>query len=99
MGFSDSSVGKESPRNAGDPSSIPESGRSAGEGIGCPRREWLTTKVCWPREFHGLYSPWGHKELDTTERISHLYYSWLILAAWVKYFYWNRLFYKAYHIS
>ena len=21
----------------------------------------------WPREFHGLYSPWGHKEFDTTE--------------------------------
>jgi len=20
--------------------------------------------------FHGLYSPWGHKELDTTERLS-----------------------------
>ena len=35
-GFSDSSVGKESACNAGDPSSIPESGRSAGEGIGYP---------------------------------------------------------------
>ena len=33
-GFPDSSVGKESARNAGDPSSIPELGRSAGEGIG-----------------------------------------------------------------
>ena len=22
----------------------------------------------WPREFHGLYSPWGHKESDTTEQ-------------------------------
>ena len=21
-------------------------------------------------EFYGLYSPWGHKELDTTERLS-----------------------------
>ena len=21
----------------------------------------------WPGEFHGLYSPWGHKESDTTE--------------------------------
>ena len=30
------------------------------------RREWLPTPVFWPREFHGLYSPWGHKELDTT---------------------------------
>ena len=24
----------------------------------------------WPGEFHGLYSPWGCKELDTTERLS-----------------------------
>ena len=23
-----------------------------------------------PREFHGLYSPWGRKELDMTERLS-----------------------------
>ena len=36
MGFPDSSVGKESTCNAGDPSSIPGSGRSAGEGIGYP---------------------------------------------------------------
>ena len=31
------------------------------------RRERLPTPVSWPGEFHGLYSPWGHKELDTTE--------------------------------
>ena len=24
----------------------------------------------WPGEFHGLYSPWGHKESDMTARIS-----------------------------
>ena len=35
-GLSDSSVGKESPCNAGDPGSIPGSERSAGEGIGYP---------------------------------------------------------------
>ena len=34
LGFPDSSVGKESACNAGDPGSIPGSGRSAGEGIG-----------------------------------------------------------------
>ena len=33
-GFLDSSVGKEPTFNAGDPSSIPALGRSAGEGIG-----------------------------------------------------------------
>ena len=36
MGFPHSSVGKESACNAGDPSSIPGSGRSSGEGIGYP---------------------------------------------------------------
>ena len=34
MGFPHSSVGKESACDAGGPSSIPGSGRSAGEGIG-----------------------------------------------------------------
>ena len=28
--------------------------------------ERLPIPVFWPREFHGLYSPWGCKELDTT---------------------------------
>ena len=36
MGFPDSSVGEESACNAGDPSLIPGSGRSLGEGIGYP---------------------------------------------------------------
>ena len=31
------------------------------------RREWLPIPVFWPGEFHGLYSPWGCKESDTTE--------------------------------
>ena len=48
MGFPDSSVGKESAWNAGDPSSIPELRRSAGEGIGYPHPVFLTG------EFHGL---------------------------------------------
>ena len=34
MGFPDSSVGKESTCSAGDPGSIPGSGRSPGEAIG-----------------------------------------------------------------
>ena len=31
------------------------------------RWERQPTQVFWPGEFHGLYSPWGSKELDTTE--------------------------------
>ena len=37
-GFPESSVGKESACNAGDPSLIPGSGRSTGEEIGYPRQ-------------------------------------------------------------
>ena len=64
MGFPDSSVGKESGYNAGDLGSIPGLGRSPGG------RERLPTPVFWPGEFHGLYSPWGCKELDTTEQLT-----------------------------
>ena len=28
--------------------------------------------IFWSRQFHGLYSPWGHKELDTPEQLSFL---------------------------
>ena len=42
-GFPDSSVDKESACNAGDPGSIPGSGRSAGEGIGYPLQYFWTS--------------------------------------------------------
>ena len=43
QGFPGSSDGKESPCNAGDPGSIPGSGRPTGEGIGCPLQySWAT---------------------------------------------------------
>ena len=40
------------------------------------RRKWQPTPVFLPREFQGQrslagYSPWGHKELDTTEWLTH----------------------------
>ena len=71
-------AGKESASRAGDPGSIPGSGKSTGEGVRYPhqypwagkipwRRERVATPVFWPGEFHGLYSPWCHKELDMTE--------------------------------
>ena len=61
------SAGKESACNAGDLSSIPGLGRSTWEDSWEKR---LPTPVIWPGEFHELYSPWGHKELDTTEQLS-----------------------------
>ena len=33
--------------------------------------EWLPTPVFWPGKFHGMYSPWGCKESDTSDRLSH----------------------------
>ena len=40
------------------------------------RRERLPTPVFWSKEFYGLYSPWGHKESDTTERLAlHFHFS------------------------
>ena len=40
------------------------------------RKEWQPTPVFFPRKFHGQrnlagYSPWGHKESETTEGLSH----------------------------
>ena len=44
-GFSDSSAGKESTFNAGDPNLIPGSGRPPGEGIGYPLQYSLASLV------------------------------------------------------
>ena len=41
------------------------------------RREWLPTPVFWSGEFHGLYSPCGHKESDMTEQLSLYFDIWL----------------------
>ena len=74
-GFPGGSVVKNLLANAGDVSSIPGSRRSPGGGNGNPHQYSLLGK------FHGQsslagYSPWGHKELDTTEAAEHmLYYS------------------------
>ena len=59
------SDGQESTCNAGDLGSSPRLGKSPGEGNGYPlQHSW--------GEFHGQrslvdYSPWGHKESDTTK--------------------------------
>ena len=63
LGFPCDSAGKECTCNAGDLSSIPGLGRSPGGGHGNPL------------QYSGLensmvYSPWGRKQLDTTEWLS-----------------------------
>ena len=42
------------------------------------RRKWLPTPVILPGKSHGQrslegYSPWGHRESDTTETTYHTY--------------------------
>ena len=54
MGFPHSSVGKESACNAGDPGSILELGRSAGEEKKLP----TPGEVFWPGEVHGVTKSW-----------------------------------------
>ena len=56
---------KNPPENVGDLGLIPGWGRFPW------RRDRLPTPVFWPGKFHGLHSPWGHKESDTTERLLH----------------------------
>ena len=64
QGFLGVSAGKESACNAGDLGSIPGLGRSPW------RRERQPIPIFWPGEFYGLYSPWGCKQLDTTQLLS-----------------------------
>ena len=62
-GFPGGSDGKESACNAGDQGSIPGLGRYPGEGNGNPLQYF-----CLKNSMD--YSPWGHKELGTTEQLS-----------------------------
>ena len=47
-------------------------------GLGIPwSRKWQSTSVFLPGKFHGQrslvgYSPWSHKESDTTEQVNTL---------------------------
>ena len=59
IGFPHSSVGKESACNAGDPSSIPWSGRSAEEGIGYPLQySWASLVAQLVKNPPALWETW-----------------------------------------
>ena len=60
--------------NAGDLASIPGSGRSPGEGNGNQLQYSCLENPMDGGTWLG-YSPWGHKELDTTEQLHSLTYS------------------------
>ena len=65
--------GKASAYNAGDPGSIPESGRSPGEGNGTPL-QYSCLKNPMDGEAWQGYSPWGRKESDMTKRLHYVFY-------------------------
>ena len=70
QGFPGGSDGKESSCNAGRPGFDPWVMKIPW------RRERLPTPVFLPGEFHGQrrlmgYSPWGRKESDMTEQLTH----------------------------
>ena len=59
LGFPDSSVGKESACNAGDPSSIPGLGISTGKGIGYPLQySWASLVAQLVRNPPAMWETW-----------------------------------------
>ena len=59
MGFLDSTVGKESTCNAGDPGSIPGSGRSPGEGIDYPLQySWASLVAQLVKNLPAMWETW-----------------------------------------
>ena len=69
MGFPGGSHGKESAYNARNLGSIRRLGRSPGGGHGNPFQHSFLENPHGQRSLAD-YSPWGHKELDMTERLS-----------------------------
>ena len=67
--FPGGSAGKESAGNVGDLDLISGLGRSPGGGHGNPLQYSCLENPSEQRSLAG-YSPWGHKESDTTERLS-----------------------------
>ena len=66
MGFPGGSEGKVSACSVGDPGLILGSGRSPGEGNGNPL-QYSCLENPMDRGAWWATSPWGHRELDTTE--------------------------------
>ena len=64
---------KNPPANAGDTGdmgSLPELGRSPGEGCGNALQHSCLENPMDTGAWWATYSPWGCRELDTTERLS-----------------------------
>ena len=59
-------------RDVRDMGSIPETGRSPGEGNGNPLQYSCLENPMDRGAWRAIYSSWGHKELDTTEETEHV---------------------------
>ena len=103
MGFPDSSVGKESACNAGDPSLIPGSGRSHGEGKGYPLQYsglensmdcivlGVAKSQTWLNDFHfHIFTKNGSVMWNRRIRWPQLVKAFLVKQAWTESqsFYW-----------
>ena len=72
VGFPDDSDGRESTRNAGDPGSIPGSGRSPGEGNG------------YPLQYSGMENSMDclvHRVAKSQTRLSDFHFGWKLVKA------------------
>ena len=82
LGFPDSSAGEESACNAGDPSLIPASGRSPGEGIGYPfQYSWASLVAQTVKNLPAMQETWvwslGWEDPLEKETATQLLYSCL----------------------
>ena len=77
-GFPGGSDGKESVCSAGDLGLIPGLGRSRGGGHVSPLQCSCLENPHGQRNLEG-YSPWGHKELGTTEHLSTTQHSIILV--------------------
>ena len=85
-GFPDDSVGKESSCSAGDPGSIPGSGRSAGEGIGYPLQySWASLVAQLVKNLPAVWETWARSLSweDLLEKGRATHYSILGLPLWL----------------
>ena len=82
MGFPGSSDGKESTYSVGNLGSISGLGRSSGGGHGNPLQYSCLENPHGQKSLVG-YIPWGHKESDTTERLSTAQYPGYHLFLWL----------------
>ena len=84
QGFPGGSDGKASAYNAGDPGSIPWSGRSLGERNGNPFQYSCLENSMNGGVWQATYSPWGRKESDTTERLHFLSFFHYSQRVWIR---------------